>query len=207
MFNYICLIMRKVLLVIACLLLLHGNVSAQNKGFEKAIEVNGSVGLDNYTKYTFGANFIGGYRFNDSFYIGAGVGYTYLEGLYYSSYEYVGKYYSKEYDSYDVRSNLQVFVRTKLNLSSTKVSPFVMIDLGGTFGLSSNEIKMANGFMYEPAIGVDFKINETQTVYAMLGYKGQQYQYNYFNLTYGNTSDEMLKENSGSFCFHVGFKF
>ena len=80
MFNYICFIMKKFLLVIACLLLLHGNVSAQNKGFEKAIEVNGSVGLDKCTKYTFGANFIGGYRFNDSFFIGAGVGYTYLEG-------------------------------------------------------------------------------------------------------------------------------
>lgn len=207
MFNYICFIMKKFLLVIACLLLLHGNVSAQNKGFEKAIEVNGSVGLDKCTKYTFGANFIGGYRFNDSFFIGAGVGYTYLEGLYYHSYEYVGKYNSQNYDSYDVRSNLQIFVRTKLNLTSTKVSPFVMIDLGGTFGLTSNEIKMANGFMYEPAIGVDFKINEKQTVYAMLGYKGQQYQYKYFNLTYGDTSIETLKENSGGFCFHLGFKF
>ena len=207
MFNYIHLIMKKILLIIACLLSFYGNIYAQDKGFEKAIEVNGSIGLDKYTKYTFGANFITGYRFNNSFYIGAGVGYTYLEGLYYSSYEYVSKYNSQKYDSYDARSNLQIFVRTKLNLTSTKISPFILVDLGGTFGLTSNEIKMANGFIYEPAIGVDFKINENQTVYVMLGYKGQQYQYEYFNLTYGDTSDNMYKVNAGSFCFHLGFKF
>ena len=198
--------MKKILCVI-CLSLLCSNLLAQDKGFEKAIEANGSVGLDNCTKYTFGVNFIGGYRVNPHFFIGAGLGYSYVDGLYYSSYEYLGKGNSISYKSYDVRNNLQVFGRAKVNLTKSKISPFLLIDLGGTFALSSNSIKMANGFFYEPAFGVDFGIKDKQSIYVMLGYKGTQYQYRAFDNTYGSVGDEMRKQMAGTFCFHLGFKF
>ncbi len=182
------------------------NLFAQDKGFEKAIEINGGVGLDDCINYTFGASFIGGYRVSPSFFIGAGVGYSYIDGLYYKSYEYISKGESLTYDSYDVRNNIQAFVRAKYNLTKGNVSPFLLVDAGGTFGLTSNEIKMANGFTYEPAFGIDFKINEKQTIYVMLGYKGSQYQYKYFNTTYGSSGEEMLKKAAGIFCIHLGFK-
>ena len=199
--------MKKFISII-CLMFLCGTVAAQERGFEKSIELNGGVGLDDCTNYTFGFNFIGGYRANKTFFIGAGLGYTYLDGLYYSSYEYRGLGNdSFNYDSYDARSNVQIFARAKVNLTQTKVSPFLLIDLGGTFGLTSNEIKMANGLTYEPALGVDININDAQTVYIMLGYKGLQYQYKSFNTTLGNSGEEIIKNMVGNFCLHLGFKF
>ena len=61
---------------------------AQTKGFEKAVEATGGIGLDKYQKFSFGVNLVGGYRINDHFFVGAGAGYEYLDGLYYTSYEY-----------------------------------------------------------------------------------------------------------------------
>ena len=198
--------MKKLLCIIG-LFLLCGTISAQENHFATSIEVNGSVGLDDNTKYSFGVNFIGGYQIGKTFFIGAGVGYTYFEGLYYTSTE--DGYYGKLdfYDSYDARSNVQVFARAKLYLSKSKVSPFLLVDVGGTFGLTSNEIKMANGLMYEPAIGLDIDINAEQAIYVMIGYKSFQYQYKDFDLRYSNVGDKLCKENAGAFCLHLGFKF
>ena len=198
--------MKKIFLIIG-MIFCCGTGFAQEKGFEKAIEANGSVGLDDCINYTFGANFIGGYRISPSFFIGAGLGYTYIDGLYYKSYEHIGKGESMSYNSIDARSNLQAFARVKYNLTKSNVSPFLLVDLGGTFGLTSNKIKMANGFLYEPAFGVDFKIKNEETIYVMLGYKGTQYQYKYFNTTYGDSGIELQKKTAGAFCIHLGFKF
>ena len=197
----------KRILCIVCFFFLCGNAMAQEKGFEKAIEINGGVGLDDCINYTFGANLIGGYRVNPTFFIGGGIGYTYLDGLYYKSYEYLGVGKSNSYDSIEARSNAQAFVRAKLNLTNSKVSPFLLVDLGGTFSLASSSIKMANGLIYEPAFGIDFKMNDNQGMYVMVGYKGSQYEYEYFNTTYGSAGNEIKKGNAGTFCLHLGFKF
>lgn len=198
--------MKKILLIVA-LLFLCEMTYAQQKGFEASIEANGGVGLDSCTKYSFGINLIGGYRFSDIIFLGAGIGYTYLNGLYYSSYEYLSKGNSIHYQSYDVRNNLNIFARAKVNMTKTKVSPFISLDLGGTFGLTSNSIKMANGFMFEPALGCDIKLKDEQKIYIMLGYKGMQYKYRAFNNTYGSVGDETRKMLSGTFCIHLGFTF
>lgn len=197
----------KKFVLFACALFLCGIANAQSNKFEKNIEANIGIGLDNCTNYSLGLNFIGGYRASNHFFIGAGIGYAYLDGLYYSSYEYLGKGDSDNYSSYDGRSNMQLFARAKVNLTKTNVSPFLSLDLGGTFGLTSNSIKMANGFIYEPAFGCDFKFKDKGGMYIMIGYKGMQYSYRAFNLTYGDTSDETRKKMAGMFNIHIGFKF
>lgn len=91
-------------------------------------------------------SFVNGYRLNGYLYIGAGVGYEYLDGLYYSSHEYKNAIIgSTNYDSYDVRNLVQVFARAKANFTSNKISPFVSCDIGNTIDTGSNNIKMANG--------------------------------------------------------------
>lgn len=182
------------------------SVNAKTKGFEKSVEANVNIGLDDCLKYSFGINILGGYRVN-CFYIGAGVGYSYINGLYYSNYEYMGKGDSYSYNSFDIRNNLNLFARAKINFTKTKISPFLLIDLGGTLGLSSNSIKMANGFFYKPAFGCDFTIKDKQSLYVILGYKGMQYQYEAFNTTYGNAGNEIRKSMAGAFCLHIGFAF
>ena len=188
-----------------CFVFMCSSAFAQEQNFEKAFEFNGGVGLDDCINYSFGANFVGGIRPSETIFIGAGVGYAYIDGLYYTSYEYLGKGNSLTYDSCDVRNNLQVFARGKMNFSTEKISPFVSLDLGGTFGLSSNNIKMANGFIFEPAFGIDIKMANKQSMYIMLGYKGCQYEYERFDLTYGRTGTEMENKMAGTFCLHIGF--
>ncbi|MCI1786344.1 MAG: outer membrane beta-barrel protein [Bacteroidales bacterium] len=197
----------KNIIVLSAFVCLCTSVFAQTKGYEKSVEINGEVGLDNIN-YTFGVSMINGYRFNNYFFIGGGVGYEYLDGLYLSSYEHrsilLGSIHD---DDYDIRNLVQVFARTKANFTNTRISPFASFDIGTTIGLSSNDIKMANGLFFEPAIGCDFNINNNQTFYIMVGYNGQHYEYDYFNLTLGNSSEEMIKETAGKLCLHLGLKF
>lgn len=197
----------KRILIIAVLLFASVSMFAQ-KGYEKSVEINGAVGLDDCQKYTFGISMINGYRISESLFVGAGVGYEYLEGLYYHSYEYKGSIIgSTSYDSIDVRNNIQLFGRVKFNLIKSKISPFLTADAGYTIGLSSNEIKMANGFFFQPSFGCDFKIDDVQSVYVMLGYNGQNYTYRWFDNTLGSTDDKMITKLAGKFCLHIGFKF
>lgn len=195
---------------IICAIIAMASISAsgQSKGFEKFVEATGGIGLDKYQKFTFGINFVGGYRLNDYFSVGAGAGYEYLDGLYYSSYEYhsgAGNSYYGTSD--DVRNNIKLFGRVKANLTSSKVSPFFSADLGGNISLSSNEIKMANGFFFEPCFGCDFIINPKQALYVMLGYNGIGYDYKAFDTTLGSSGNEMRHVLSGKFTIHFGFKF
>lgn len=181
---------------------------AQTKGFEKAVEATGGIGLDKYQKFSFGVNLVGGYRINDYFFVGAGAGYEYLDGLYYTSYEYhsgAGNSYHGTSD--DVRNNIKVFGRLKANLTATKVSPFFAVDLGANFGLSSNEIKMANGFYFEPCFGCDFALSPKQAIYVMLGYNGIGYDYEAFDTTLGSSGYEMRHVLAGKFAIHLGFRF
>lgn len=179
----------------------------QVKGYEKSVEIKGSVGLDDQTDYAFGVSMVNGYRFNNYLYLGAGVGYEYLKGLYYRSYQYIGHSLSTEYDSKDVRNIIQLYARVKANFTRAKISPFASVDLGNSFSLGSSSIKMANGFFFEPAIGCDFRLNEKQTFYCSLGYNHQRYEYDFFNLTYGSTEHKMQKKPSGTLCVHLGLFF
>ncbi len=100
-----------------------------------------------------------------------------------------------------------MFGRLKANLTSTKVSPFFAVDFGANIGLSSNEIKMANGFYYEPAFGCDFAISPKQSIYLMLGYNGIGYNYEAFDTTLGSAGYEMRHALAGKLAIHIGFKF
>ena len=181
---------------------------AQTSGFEKSVEATVGIGLDKYQKFTFGLSFVGGYRINDYFFVGAGAGYEYLDGLYYSSYEYhSGAGNSYHGTSNDVRNMIKLYGRVKANLTATKVSPFLAVDLGTAIGLSSNEIKMANGFYFEPCFGCDFAISDKQAIYLMLGYNGQGYDYEAFDTTLGSAGSEMRHVLAGKFTIHLGFRF
>lgn len=178
--------------------------SAQSSGYEKAIEVKGAIGLDDRTDYAFGASMINGYRFNDYLFLGAGVGYEYLNGLYYHNYG--GK--SSSYDSKSTQNIIQLYVRVKANFTNAKISPFASLDLGNSFNLdSTDEIKMAKGFFFEPAIGCDFKLNDKQTFYISLGYSQQQYEYEFISTAYAVSGHETEKKPAGMFNIHIGLKF
>lgn len=181
---------------------------AQSQGYEKSVEIKGGIGLDDRTDYAFGLSMVNGYRFNDYLYLGVGVGYEYLNGLFYHSYNSVGKYSTSSYDSKSTQNIIQLYARVKVNFTTAKISPFASFDLGNSFNLdSTNDIKMANGLFFEPAIGCDFKTSGKQTFYFALGYSQQNYEYEFTHATTYNPGHELEKTSAGSLNIHVGLKF
>lgn len=201
--------MKRMLLVFTSLLLVLCSVSAtaQTKHYEKGVEVNGAFGLDKLQKYSFGIATVHSYRFGEHFALGGGVGYEYLNALLYQSYWYKGSLYPSEVEySYDVRNLIKLFGRAKFNLTKSSVSPFFAVDLGYTISLK-NAKNMARGFFVQPAFGCDFKIGSDQKIFIMAGYNGQQYSYNYFNLTSGKSGVELQKAFAGKINVVIGFDF
>lgn len=176
---------------------------AQSKGYEKSIEVNAGVALDKMSKFSFGVSMINGYRINEHFFIGALVGYEYFDALYMSSYQPE----EDSYKSYDPKNLLKIGARVKANLSKGKISPFLSFDIGGGIQVARTDYYPATGIYLEPAFGVDFKLQEKQTVYVMLGYHAQNNRYGYFNLSSSNPGSSEKKVLAGLFDIRVGFRF
>ena len=146
---------------------------------------------------------INGYRINEHFFIGALIGYEYFNALYLSSYQ------SNEdsYKSYDPKNLLKIGARIKANISKGKVSPFLSFDIGAGIQVARTHYYPATGLYLEPAFGVDFKLQENQTVYVMLGYHVQNNRYGYFNLSSSDPGSSENKTLAELFDIRVGFIF
>lgn len=196
--------MRKFLSIVFAVLFASCTITfAQSKGYEKSIEANGGISLDKMSKYSFGVSMINGYRFNEHFFIGALVGYEYFDALYMSSYEGKGN----SYKSYEPRNLLKIGARVKANLSKSKISPLLSFDLGGGIQVARTDYYPATGLYLEPAFGVDFKLQDKQAVYFMLGYHAQNNRYGYFNITSSNPGSSDNKVMAALFDIRLGFKF
>lgn len=187
-----------------CLVALTTGTLFAQKGYEKSIELGFAMGIGDYTNSTFGATMINGYRFNDHFFTGVGVGFGYsnaLNGVNINGIEV------KEYrtDAYLI----PVFAHFRANLTSGKTSPFLRLDVGYTFDVNQY-LKDAPGVMIEPSVGVEFKTEDKKTFYALAGFNLQHSKYSYtknlgsmdndFEIT---NKSEMLKAIS----LKVGFSF
>ena len=176
-------------------------------GYEKAIEINGGIGLNEFSKYSFGIEMINGYRFNDYFSVGFGVGFRYTNALYMSTHRYSNyQWYSS--DSFDGKYLIPLNIRAKANLSSAKVSPFLMVDGGFTIDVGQNKNKNTEGLFFEPAFGVDIKLDDKNTMYFGVGVNFQNAHYKYFSI--GGYSGSDISEINGmasTLNFRIGFKF
>lgn len=198
--------MEKFIIAVVLMLCASG-LNAQTKGYEKSIEVGGGVGLDKMTKYSISIAMLNGYRFNDYVFVGIGAGYKMIETLYYQSYQH-SRGYSSTYNSFDTKNLIQLYGRIKANLTKSNVSPFLQFDLGTSFDVGSNPNKTAQGVMFEPAFGVDVKLNSSKAkLYFALGYNAQSSKYSFINTTLGDSYSENIKSLSGCLNFKIGFVF
>ena len=194
--------MRKLIIVCFCALfpLL---ASAQNGGYEFSAEATGAIGLSNNSKYNAGASIVNGYRINEKFSIGLGIGFCYAETLY---------YYSEDstlgnYESRDNKFLLPVFLRTKFNFSKGNISPFIIGDLGYTFDVGQNKNKNLEAFFVEPIIGVDFKTGKS-TWFLGLGVNVQQHHYQHFHISSVTMSgDRRVNGVAPTLALHFGVQF
>ena len=198
--------MKKRLLILAISMFCMNNV-IQASGYEKSIEINGGVGLNKFSKYSFGIEMINGYRFNNYFSIGFGTGFRYTNALYYHSYQY-SHYQSTTYDSFDGKYLIPLHVRAKANLSPAKVAPFLMLDGGFTIDVGQNENKNTEGLFFEPSFGIDINFDEKNSMYVGVGVNFQNAHYKYFSIGgYSGSDVSEIKGMAGTLNFRVGFKF
>lgn len=188
----------KKLFLMALLMCVLFSVKAQI-GYEKSIELGGSIGLDKFTKSSFEIEMINGYRFNDYFSLGMGVGFRYTDALYYRS-TTLGDFY----ESRDGKYLIPLYARIKANLTNTKISPFLLANVGYTFDVGQNPNKNTYGFMIEPAFGIDFKLNEDKLgLYFLVGFNLQNAEYTY----YGVYDSEKQTGMASSIAIRGGIKF
>lgn len=190
----------KKLIVVLCLVL-SGNIFAQT-GYEKSIELGASIGTGTYSNSAFGISMINGYRFNQHFFSGIGIGLGYSSALNGVS---ISNGLTTEYrtDAYLI----PIFVNVKAYLSTEKAAPFVQLNTGYTFDVNQY-VRDAPGFMIEPSFGIDFKMNDRNSFYMLAGLNLQHSKYSY-NKDVGSinweisTKSEMLTAIS----FKVGARF
>lgn len=194
--------MRK--FIIVCLFALFSSVaSAQTGGYEFSAEATGAIGLSKYSKYNVGASIINGYRFNDRFAIGLGIGFRYAETLYYFSED------SKlgNYESRDNKFLLPIFLRAKFDFIEGKIAPFIIGDIGYTIDVGQNQYKNLDALFVEPIIGVDFKTGKS-TWFLGLGVNVQQHHYQYFHISSVTMSSERrVNDVAPTLALHFGVQF
>lgn len=159
------------------------------RGFQQSVEL-GTKFLSGIDKGTTGVNYIGGYRFNNHFYAGAGIGLEFAHRVASGVREYVGGsvliYSDSDYDSISdmqIRSKLGIRnssgmdgVYGSLNLVSiplylhlkgyyteTKWAPYSSLSLGGV--LAPKE----NGLYVDFSTGVDVRFNDKINIYFAAG--------------------------------------
>lgn len=177
--------------------------SAQNRGYEFSAEATGAIGISNNSKYNVGASIINGYRINEKFAIGLGIGFRYAETLY---------YYSEDstlgnYESRDNKFLLPVFLRAKFNFIEGNISPFIIGNLGYTIDVGENKNKNLEALFVEPIVGVDFKSGKS-TWFLGLGVNVQQHHYSHFYISSVTMSgDRRVNGVAPTLALHFGVQF
>lgn len=197
--------MKRILSILVSLLIVSAfsHPAYSQRGYEKSIELGTTIGVGEYSNTAFGISMINGYRFNNYFYggVGVGIGYSnYISSIDISN-GITAKFRSAAY-------LIPLYIDLKANLTTGQISPFINLNVGYTFD-AGQYIKDAPGFMIEPAFGVDFKIDHKKSFYFLVGFNIQRVQY-YFTKNVGSLQDWDISKKTEMFksiSLRAGFKF
>ena len=144
--------------------------------YQQSVEASlyGVIDDDGMENTIFGVDYIGGVRFSNLFYLGAGV------GLQFNSNHgklFLGGDYGSFYYNDDVPENLVVvplYLHTRFYLTHTRCQPFVALSVGGQLtGYKKDEQHdwgyNPSCFFINPLVGVSYSINDKAAVYVDLG--------------------------------------
>lgn len=169
------------------------------RGFQHSVELNTSCAPNDPSLFTIGAEYIGGYRFNNMFYVGIGIGLDYMCDLqYYNS--FVG---------------LPLHIDGRAYFGKKWVKPYIGLSLGGLFPFASVD-DAAPYFQLEPQFGVDFIMKSGNSIYFSLAYNyscKNQPEYRYWDyvdeyyLHYVGEEKIHRVYNIHGFSFHIGYTF
>ncbi len=187
-------------------LVLSSSVNAQNKGYEKSVGIGYAVGVGKYNNDIFNLSMINGYRFNDTFFSGIGVGVGYSNALNGVDISTLG--ITTEFRNEAIL--IPIYANIKANLSKdNKISPFLSLNVGYTIDVNQY-LKDAPGIFIQPNFGVDFKITDKTSIYGLVGFNLQHFDYSYTRNVGTTSSDWEITTKSEMFKaidLKIGFKF
>jgi hypothetical protein len=154
------------------------------KGFEPQIRLSFDEGIDYQKNFSFGADFIAAYRFNEIVRLGAGVGLDYVN-LRFEEPKRLG--YRKYKAYYEAAMGIPVFANIKIDFLKTKVSPYIAADLGYNIFVPFSKYAKDNklGFFARPAFGVDIRFKKC-VLFFEIAYKFQMRDFENSLASYGN---------------------
>ncbi len=131
--------------------------------YQQSIDLPIATDFDDDGVNYIGVNYIGGYRFNDMFFLGAGVGINF--NLFYEEYDGSSLYNdgSGHAWTYDNLITVPLYAHARVYLAGAKCQPFFALSLGGFLsgdrrieGLQ-DEGYNPSSFFANPAVGLNFR--------------------------------------------------
>lgn len=149
------------------------------KGYIGIIEIGDQVGIGEYGIGRAHLNIINGYQLNPYLFIGLGTGL---------------RYYFDIDDLY-----LPIFANLKVNLSTSKVSPYFSAGIGSSLNLSNQKHREnKTGLIFNPTIGINFNVSSKSVMNIGFGYEMQRMEIGRYEPDY---------DYSGALCIGVGISF
>lgn len=146
-------------------------------GFQQFVEVAQDTDFDSYTHS--GLHLIDGYRFNNNWFVGLGIGLDYYpEHLSGKKRELLIQRPSWGYDYYDYyrsyvsfnKISIPIFIHSRMYLFHYDYSPFISYSLGKR--LAADDV----GWMHHLSMGCEYQTKEDIRVYASIGFECSNYR-------------------------------
>lgn len=142
------------------------------RGYQQSVDAGYNVQLSIAGNDLFGLNYIGGFRFNDTFFLGAGTGLNFR--LNHPAFE--------RDNGYPMKLNavhIPLYAHFRAYLLKERIAPFLALSLGGrlstkrTFDLDLGEVKYGTcGLLLNPQVGVNVRTSPKGSAYLALGFCG-----------------------------------
>lgn len=176
------------------------------RGYEQSVDASYTMLMTAGNSMEANVSYIGGYRFNNAIFLGAGTGLSIVNAVQEGYWKYEGDKLSLP------TVNIPLYAHFKAYFLQSRVSPFAALSAGGRFS-TDKEFELATGekvkystigLYLNPSIGVNYRITAKNSLYLSIGLKGMTVpsieSLDYKSLT---VSDKFVY----GIDYHIGFTF
>ena len=154
------------------------------KGYQQSIDVGSNLDMGEDCLFDAGLRYIGGYRINNAFFVGLGIGvdidYVDYGGYYNESRGY--HYITERFCPAPSMVMLPLFANVKAYLNKKRCQPFFSLSGGVKIGVSDRTLNIYNSYSLlssqsysrvigyvEPAFGLNFRVSNKTSIYFQAG--------------------------------------
>lgn len=133
-------------------------------GYEQSIEFSPATNF--YKRHVFALEYIGGMRFSNLFFLGAGIGLNFQS--------YIDDLYTGKLRPYENLFAVPLYIHTRFYFTHTRCQPFLALSIGGQVTTYKKMEDYDNGynpscFMVSTVLGLNYRLNDNTSLYFTLG--------------------------------------